>query len=203
MEEKKDNFKEDEILKVVDKRSSIIADDENVSEETRKEPTSKQPTYVKKLLSEIEEQKKQLLDLSKAYRNLQKDSEDFRIRLNKDVENRVFKGKISFFRDLLEILDNIERGIESAEKTKDFDSFLHGIKLVETQFLQKIEKHDIKEISSVGVEFDPKFHDALSMTIVEEKENDNKITEVVEKGYLIKDEVLRPSKVIVGKFEGK
>lgn len=199
-----EGLKEDDVLKVVDKRSSIIADDESVSEETgRKESSSKHPKYVEKLLSEIEGQKQQLLELSKAYKNLQKDSEDFRIRLNKDVENRVFKGKISFFRDLLEILDNIERGIESAEKTRDFDSFLHGIQMVKTQFLQKVEKHDIKKINSVGEEFDPKFHDALSTAIVEERENDNKVTAVVEKGYLIKDEVLRPAKVIVGKFHDK
>jgi len=194
----KRNLKEDELLKVVDKRSSTIADDETI-----KESTSKKPTYVEKILSEIEEKKQQILELSQAYRNLQKDSEEFRLRLNKDVENKVFKGKIVLFCDLLEILDNLERGIESAEKNKDFDSFLQGIKLVKTQFLQKVEKNDIKEINSVGEDFDPKFHDALSTMIVEEKENDNKISEVIEKGYLIKDEVLRPSKVIVGKFDGK
>jgi len=125
------------------------------------------------------------------------------LRLNKDVEKRVFKGKIEFSRDFIEVLDNLERGLESAEKIRDFDSFFEGIKLVISQFLQKIQKNDIKEIKSAGEDFNPKFHEALSTTPVEEKDKDNKVVEVIEKGYLIKEEILRPSKVIVGKFDGK
>ncbi|RMF93918.1 MAG: nucleotide exchange factor GrpE [Candidatus Schekmanbacteria bacterium] len=190
-------------VKVVDKRSSVLTKEEEIPDDVLKELEKRKPTYVEKLLSEIEEKKQQLLELSQAYRKLQADSEQFRIRLNKDVENRVFKGKASFLRDFLEVLDNLERGIEAAEKNKDFDSFLEGIKLIRSQFLQKVEKNGIKEINAKGEEFNPQYHEALNILAVDKKEEDNKVIEVVEKGYMINDDVLRPAKVIVGKFNGK
>jgi len=95
--------------------------------------------------------------------------------------------------ELLKIYDNFERA-ESHIKKKDSD-WVKGISLIKEQLYSFLKEQGLEEIESLGCDFDPCLHEAVE----EVKGEEGKVIEVVEKGYLFKDRVLRPSKVKVGK----
>ncbi|MFQ5965059.1 MAG: nucleotide exchange factor GrpE [Candidatus Scalinduaceae bacterium] len=100
--------------------------------------------------------------------------------------------------DLFPEFDNFERAVKLAENSKDIDKFVEGIKLIEDQLLKVLEKHGVKRIETVGEPFDPNLHEA----VIEEENNElphHTITEELQRGFLLKDRVIRPSKVKVSK----
>lgn len=100
--------------------------------------------------------------------------------------------------DLFPELDNFERALKHAEDSDDFDKFVEGVRLIETQMLKVLGKYGVKPIEPVGKPFDPTLHEA----IVEEENNDlphHTVTGEFQKGFLLKERVIRPSKVKVSK----
>ncbi len=97
---------------------------------------------------------------------------------------------------LLPVLDNLERAIESSDKSENIDSFKEGVTLVYKQFKEILKEFGIEEIDCVGKNFDPKLHNAV---LHEEDENlgENVVKEQLCKGYKIKDKVIRHSIVKV------
>ncbi len=146
------------------------------------------------LKKQNEELKKSNEELQELLKRLQADFENYNKRVEKEKENEYEKAKISFFKELLSIMDSVEAGI-IAEKNEDSESF-KGLLLIHEELKKMFEKNNIIEIKALDEDFNPKFHEALMQR---ESEDKNKVIEVLQKGYLYKDIVLRPSKVIVGK----
>lgn len=98
---------------------------------------------------------------------------------------------------LLPALDNFERAlaIEATEETK---SILEGISMVYEQIKEALKSEGIEEIEAVGKEFDPNLHHAV-MQVEEEDQASNTVVEVLQKGYQLKDRVIRPAMVKVNK----
>ncbi len=100
--------------------------------------------------------------------------------------------------DLLPEFDNFERAAKLAESSKDIDKFVEGVKLIEDQLLKVLEKHGVKAIETVGKPFDPNLHEAVA----EEENNEHShhtVIEELQRGFLLKGRVIRPSKVKVSK----
>ncbi|HAE43600.1 MAG TPA: nucleotide exchange factor GrpE, partial [Clostridiales bacterium] len=97
--------------------------------------------------------------------------------------------------DFLPILDNLDRAIESTDET---GSFKDGVHMIYTQLKQTLEKKGLKEIEALGETFDPYLHHGVSSDEVEGVEP-NTIIEVFQKGYKLKDKVIRPSMVKVSR----
>jgi molecular chaperone GrpE len=100
--------------------------------------------------------------------------------------------------DLLPELDNFERAAKLAENSKDIDKFVEGVKLIEGQLFKVLEKYGVKSIETVGKPFDPSLHEA----VVEEENNElshHTVIEEFQRGFLLKERVIRPSKVKVSK----
>ncbi len=100
--------------------------------------------------------------------------------------------------DLLPELDNFERAAKLAENSKDIDKFVEGVKLIEGQLFKVLEKYGVKPIETVGKPFDPSLHEA----VVEEENNKlshHTVIEELQRGFLLKERVIRPSKVKVSK----
>ena len=100
-----------------------------------------------------------------------------------------------FASDLLPIVDNLQRAL-GQEASEEIKAFLKGFDMITTQLLDVLKKHGVEEIEAVGKEFDPNFHQAVMMTNVEGVES-NMITEELQKGYKLKDRVIRASLVKV------
>ena len=98
--------------------------------------------------------------------------------------------------DLLPVLDNFERALET--ETEDIDGYVKGMQLIFEQLKTALGNAGLEEIKAMDEEFDPNVHNAVMTDNVDEKE-DGIITKVLQKGYKLRDKVVRPSMVAVNK----
>ncbi|MDR7857106.1 nucleotide exchange factor GrpE [Tissierella sp.] len=138
---------------------------------------------------EIEELNNKLL-------RLQADFVNFRKRTEKDKESTIAYALESFVNNLLPIIDNFQRAMES-EIVKE-NKFYQGIEMIHQQLIKVLNDNGVDEIKSLGEDFDPNFHHAVFMEENSEFES-GKITEVLQNGYILKDKVVRPAMVKVAK----
>ncbi len=99
-------------------------------------------------------------------------------------------------RDILPILDNMERALGHAEDTQDSEAIAEGLSMIVQMFKDVLKRYGVNEISAVGETFDPNLHEALSAIPTPDKAPGLVIQEV-ERGYMYEDRLLRPSKVII------
>jgi len=125
------------------------------------------------------------------------DFENFRKRMNQEKQNAIEYANQSLLLDIIPVIDDFERAIQSAEKSADLNAFIEGVKMIEKRLTSQLEsKWGLKRFNAAGEPFDPNIHEALMM----EKSPD--ITEAVVqedlvRGYLLKDRVIRAAKVKV------
>ncbi|MGE0529610.1 MAG: nucleotide exchange factor GrpE [Bdellovibrionales bacterium] len=138
-------------------------------------------------------EREEYLDLARRtqaeFQNYQK-----RNQREREQERQFLAG--SLMRDLLPVLDNLERALNAAQKEGEQSPLVQGVGMVQTQFLDLLKRNGVSPIEAVGQPFDPKLHEAL----VQQPSPDhppNTVIQVVENGYQIFDRVLRPAKVIV------
>jgi len=126
------------------------------------------------------------------------DLDNFRKRVQKERNDFFLYGNETFARELLPVLDNLERAFEHAKESGIDNSIIEGVDLIHKQFLSVLEKSGVVPISSLGKEFDPGIHEA----ILEEESEDHPpmtIIKEVEKGYMLRNRLLRPSRVVIAK----
>jgi len=125
------------------------------------------------------------------------DFENFRKRMNQEKQNAIEYANQSLLLDIIPVIDDFERAIQAGEGSTDINALLEGVKMIEKRLTGQLEsKWGLKRFNSAGEPFDPNRHEALMV----EKSPD--ITEAVVKedlsrGYLLKDRVIRTSKVKV------
>jgi molecular chaperone GrpE len=129
------------------------------------------------------------------------DFDNWKKRARKDQSDGEARAKESVLRDFLEIADNLERATTSwkedkAVKDTDAKSIRDGVELVLRQFRSKLERYQVKVIESVGLPFDPRFHEAISQAPSAEAKPGSILHEL-QKGYLIGEKLLRPAMVVV------
>jgi molecular chaperone GrpE len=147
-----------------------------------------------KRLSELEQENSELKD---QFLRKSADFENFRKRMNREKEEAIAFANRELLEDLLPIIDDFERAIKSAEESKDFDAFLEGVALIEKQFTSMLErKWGLTRFDSEGQEFDPQRHEAVTSQEGEPGSTPT-VVEDYQKGYLLRDRVLRSAKVKV------
>lgn len=141
-------------------------------------------------------------ELNDQYLRKMADFENFRKRMNREKAEITEFANQNLLLDLLPVIDDFERAIKSAETSKDFPSFYEGVVMIEKRLSSQLEsKWGLKRFDSAGELFDPNRHEALQM------EKSASVAEAVvsedyEKGYLLKEKVLRFAKVKVLMPEG-
>lgn len=150
---------------------------------------------------------KEVKDNSKVAKEERELLEEKYLRLQAEFDNykkRSYREKIEFIKfaneglilELLEILDNFERGIKSAEAKKDFELLHQGVDMISKQLHSLLEAKGLKRISCVGDKFDPHRHEAIEVVEEEAKET-NVIIEEMQPGYILNGRIIRPAKVKV------
>jgi len=127
------------------------------------------------------------------------DFENFRKRMFREREEGIKYANAALLAEIIAVIDDFERAIQSAGESRDFDSFHQGVELIEKRLVSMLEKNwGLKRFSSIGEEFDPERHQAIAL---EESDQHEKavVLEDYQKGYLLHDRVLRPAKVKVSK----
>lgn len=179
----------------------VNAEDEIVKEpveEVKENETSEPDVSIEEeLKKKVEELENEAASLKDQMLRKQAELDNFRKRLLKDKEEAIKYSNANLLTDLITIIDDFERAIQSSSQSKDFDSFHSGIELIEKQFTGMLEKKwGLKRIKSVGEEFDPRMHEAIGMEESSEYETET-VIEDYQKGYMLQDRVLRPAKVKV------
>lgn len=123
------------------------------------------------------------------------DMENLKKRLRAEHENALKFMTQEIVSDLLPVVDNLERalGVEMSDEVK---GYLKGFEMITTQLIEVLRKNGVEAIETVGKPFDPNFHQAIMMTNDENFES-GVVTEELQKGYILKDRVIRASLVKV------
>ena len=100
--------------------------------------------------------------------------------------------------DILPMLDNFERALKMESASDELSKFLDGMKMIYQGLVNTLEKYEVKEIASLGKPFDESIHQAVATEEVEGTDS-NIVVEVFQKGYMLKDKVIRPAMVKVSK----
>ena len=133
------------------------------------------------------------------YLRLQAEMENLRKRHERDVANAHKFALEKFAVDLLPVKDSLEMGIAAAEgEAIDADKLREGSELTLKMLISTLEKFNVKEINPINEQFDPEYHEAMSMQERADVEP-NTVVAVVQKGYTLNDRLIRPAMVIVSK----
>ncbi|MGI6705265.1 MAG: nucleotide exchange factor GrpE [Clostridia bacterium] len=152
---------------------------------------------------EIDSRIKNLIEEKESYialaKRVQADFDNYRKRNNKAVAEAFEEGMAEAVLKILPVLDNLERALEATQKNSTDDAFVEGLDKIIKQFLDILHKMGLEEIPALGEDFDPEIHNAVMQAEVEEGQKEGMIVEVFQKGYKMKDKVLRYSMVKVAK----
>ncbi|MDH4099381.1 MAG: nucleotide exchange factor GrpE [Nitrospirota bacterium] len=141
-------------------------------------------------------------ELQERYVRLSADFDNYRKRMTREREEARKYALEGFIKDLLPVIDNLERAIAHASSSPgdegNASGLLAGVEMTLKQFKGVLEKVGAREMASVGVPFDPSCHEAVAHVESSEHEN-NVIIQEFQKGYYLADRVLRPAMVSVAK----
>lgn len=161
---------------------------------------SKEQKEVKKLKEENEKLKKEINDLIEKVKLAQAELINYRKR--KDEEVLVFKKYCNqdIITDLIPVIDNFERAIQMDDNdlTDELSKFLAGFKMMYASLMEILKNYGVEEISRQGEVFDSKLEEALMTDNLDEYDEDI-VTEVLLKGYKLRDRVIRPASVKINK----
>jgi molecular chaperone GrpE len=152
---------------------------------------------------EFEARCKEAEELKDRYARLQAEFENFRRRSLKEKQEALQYGQQNLIKDLLATVDNLERALEHADPghESDLSSVLEGVALVQREFLTALGKVGVKQVDPAGEAFDPNFHEAMGQVPAQGVEP-NSVVQVLQKGYVLQDRMLRPARVLVAASKG-
>lgn len=143
-----------------------------------------------KLLADANQQKDEYLELA---RRTKADFENFRKRVAADVQAAQARGKAELAREVIDAVDNLERALEAAGEGESLSA---GVEMVLSGLRETLRRHGIEAVDPKGEKFDPNQHEALSTMPVEGAESGT-VVEVMQKGYRMDEQLIRPARVVV------
>ena len=169
---------------------------ESVKEE--KEETAQEEKKDKKFWKKEKKDKNAELveELTDKVKRQMAEFENFRKRSEKEKAGMFEMGAKSVIEQILPVIDNFERGLAAVPEESKADPFVEGMEKIYRQFMDTMDKLNVKPIEAVGTEFNPDFHNAV-MHVEDEEAGENVVVEEFQKGYLYKDQVVRHSMVKV------
>ncbi len=145
---------------------------------------------------EVEELRRQLEEKQDRLLRALAEMDNMRRRAQREREEYVRYATEALLRDLIPVLDNLDRALEAARSTTDVARVVEGVELIRRELLRVLERAGLTRYSAVGQAFDPARHEATARVISLDREPDTVVAEVVP-GYLLHDRVLRPAQVAV------
>jgi molecular chaperone GrpE len=164
--------------------------------EEKEEKNSEKKTKEKN--ESLEEHKESLKELSNKYLYLQADFENFKKIKAKEKQDLLKFGNEILIKELIPVIDNLERAIDHAGKSEDTTGIVEGVRITLNEFFKVLERSGVDRVDAVGKKFDPNLHEALFQEEKEEVEPDTVISEL-QKGYTLNGRLLRPARVSVSK----
>lgn len=190
-----DKVKNNEELNEKDDVTTETKTNEEVKEEKAEEEKEeiKEESELEKLQKELASQKEKYIRLMAEYDNYRKRTQGEKLNIYDDATAKAVE-------ELLPIADSITMALSQFEDKKENENFIKGIMLIYEQLKKSFEKLKITDFGEIGEEFDPQFHNAVSK-IEDENAKKNTISAVFQKGFKIKDKIIRHAMVQVANCE--
>ncbi len=152
---------------------------------------------------ELETVRGELAEIRDRWIRLNADFENFRRRTLREREDAFAYGHEKLAKDLLPAVDNLGRAIDAARKSGvgDLESLLQGLELVQRDLESVLSKHGVTEVEALGQPFDPSVHEALAQ-LPDASVPANTVVQVFQRGFRLRDRLLRPAQVVVSKAGG-
>src|SRR5215216_1703594 len=164
---------------------------EEQAENEQEQLDAKEEVEAEDPLARAQRERDEYLDLA---RRAQADFENYRKRAAKEAAAAGDRAKSGLVRELLPVVDNLERALDSAGEAEQH--LAEGVRLVHSELIAVLERHGVEQFDPSGHQFDPAEHEALSMRDEQGAES-GLVLDVVEKGYRANGTILRPARVVV------
>ncbi len=161
---------------------------------TQLKETNEELNKLNKKISELEEKEKELTD---KWLRAVAELENYRKRTLKEWELHKRQNKAEVILEVLNVVDDFERAI-SVVGDDPGDDFVQGVRLIYNNLILTLDRLGVKPVEALDQPFDPVYHMAMAQ-IESDSTKSNHVVEVVQKGYLLDDTVIRPAKVIIAK----
>ena len=197
---------EDTEIRVTDRRRIQLDDSGDRGSETGVEAPNLRPSYVEELETRTKAAEQKALEVQSRFeqlrKQLQSETDETRQRLNRAAEERAQREKADFIAGLLPVLDNLQRATEAAEAGSPTEVIAEGVRRTALSFENALAAAGIEVIDTLGQTFDPELHEAVE-TVEVEPEDAGKVVAEYSRGYKIRDRLLRPARVKVGRSRQK
>ncbi|MFS0727500.1 nucleotide exchange factor GrpE [Paenibacillus sp. 1P07SE] len=169
--------------------AEATAEESGQAEGADAEPTSEQDKRIAELEKLVDDGQQRLL-------RAQADFDNYRRRTVKEKEDLAKYASSKLITELIPVIDNFERAIAAAQSGGDQESLAKGVDMIFRQLAQVLEQEGLKPMDAVGQPFNPEYHQAI-MQVESEEHEEGTVVEEVQKGYTLKDKVIRPAMVKV------
>jgi len=180
--EQEETLNEEQVQEEVENEDAAEEEEETEEEAPKKEPTAEEK------LAELQDR---YLRLTAEYDNFRKRTLKEKIDLQKSANENLLQA-------LLPVADDFDRGMQSVKEATDIEAVKEGLRLISGKFQEFLTQQGVKEIDAVKKVFDTDLHEAITKIPAPTKKLRGKVVEVVQKGYMLNDKVLRYSKVVIG-----
>lgn len=208
MDNKQENNMQDEQVQnpemeeVVHENTDNLTEKEENTDKNKKNIFSrkkdKEKNKIQELENEIEQLKTEKAELNDRFLRLFSEFDNYKKRVSKEKLELIATASEKVLVSLLPVIDDFERAIAANEKANNIDSIKEGFNLIYNKLVQMMKRFDVEEIQAKGEEFNTDFHEAVTHFPAQKEEDKGKVIDVTEKGYKLKDKVIRFAKVVVG-----
>lgn len=178
------------------------ADDAAEHDDHKKRNAKKKEDVSEELKHALEERDRQMEELKERMLYQQADFENFKRLKAKEKEDALRFGNETLVKELLPVIDNLERAIEHASKSEETKSITEGVLLTLNGFLNTLRKFQVERVEAIGQKFDPNVHEAVYQVERSDVEPGMVVGEL-QKGYVMDGRLLRPAMVSVAKAPEK
>lgn len=192
MSETNKDFKDEKISESEAVQEEVNDNNEDVSEVTPEAPIEEQTDEV----DELSETKKSLADAEEKYLRLYAEFENYKKRTRAELDTERAYRSQNILRDILPTIDNIERALAQKGESDEFKSLHKGVEMVYESLLHSLKENGLEVIEALDKPFDPNLHQAV-MQEKDERKDSGIVLEELQKGYKLKERVLRASMVKV------
>jgi molecular chaperone GrpE len=148
------------------------------------------------LTAKLQEKEKEAAENYDKYVRSVAELENYRKRVARERADSLKYGQENLIRDILPLVDSLDRAMEHACNSNDFGAFKEGLQLIQNQLSGCLGKQGVESIEALGRDFDPNVHEAV-LQVESPEHGHNQVVQEFEKGYLLNGRLLRPSKVSV------
>ncbi len=178
----------------------------NAADQPDADPTAPdeapEPSEVERLTGDLAAAREEVQRLEDQFLRQAAETENYRKRVAREKQDAIRYANESLVRDLLPVIDDLERAVEHGRTGGNGQSLLDGVELVLRTCLEALQKHGVTQVTAKGEPFDPEKHEAFAQVETAEHEA-NTVVDEVHRGYYLGDRLLRPSLVSVAKTPAK